>query len=191
MSFVLTLCSGCASFNVGTEFSSEALSNSNNGVAFISLKEKCAEDNLRLQFRIRNVGSHQIYDVGYSMVDMLFIEPGIYYIDYIKLITYASNNVETIRDLPGGGLDSNGVVKYGAFEVVANQVYFIGDIIYSEESQEFVQKLDRTLIDIQLKDKEYKVLLENMKPGKFYKAGSIIYRDKNDNYKISDKKAIK
>jgi hypothetical protein len=190
---IMILFSGCSSFNVGESFTSEIWNQSNKykGVVFISLKEKdLSGQEQRLNFSIINVGSHQNYSVGYSTVDMLFVQPGIYYIDHVRLVTHKSNNVSTIRELPQGGIDSNGIIKYGAFEVVAGQVYIIGDMIYSEKSEDFVQKINRTSFEPHLQDKEYQILLNSMKPGKFYKAGSIIYRDRNGNYKISDKKVI-
>jgi hypothetical protein len=183
---------GCTTFNVGLDFTPEAWSVSSYGIVFISLKEKDPSgQDFRLMFDIRNVGSNNRYTVGYSEVDMLFIEPGLYYIDNVKLITHRSNNVEVRRDLPSPGLDVDGVVQYGAFEVIAKQVYFVGDITYSEKSNEFVQTRNYDSLKSQLQGKEYQVLFDNMKPGKFYKPGSLIYRDNNGHYKISDKKTVK
>ena len=206
--FVGILCSGCQS---GPTYNAKNLSQANKGTVFFAI----TEDGASLYFRIKkleskkSLASKQVtsdftYSVQsnegfmfngcplYKTKNMLILDPGIYYIDCISLKTQSSllSNTIITRWLDAPGI-INGVIKYGAFEVVANEVHFIGNLVYSESSNSLNLNVDRQMIDKQLlSNSKCKLLLENMKMGTFYNSDSVIYKDENENYKILSKEKI-
>ena len=204
------LCSGCQSINTKEVYSPEKLSQLNKGVAFFAITENGSS----LFFRMKKLESEKslaskqvrsdstyfvesnegfIFDGAplYTTKNMLVLDPGIYYIDYIRLKTDSSflSSTRTSRWLDSPGI-SNGIIRYGAFEVLASQIHFIGNLVYSEKSNSFNLNVDRQMIDKQLNDTKYKSLLDNIKIGKFYRSGSVVYKDETGNYQILSKEKV-
>jgi hypothetical protein len=208
---LLILCSGCQSFNVGEPYSPEKIGKLNKGIAFLSVSEKGTS----LFFQIKKLESPKIvkdrpvrsdttYSVDSSLMDrgpcyrtknMLFLDPGLYYIDVIMLKSQTKLDsklkLNTVyRWLRPPGIIDN-TIKYGAFEILQNQVLYIGNLEYAEKINKLVLNTDLKLIDKQLSSHDdYRMLLTNMKIGKFYKSGSTIYLDKKGDYKVLEKDEI-
>jgi hypothetical protein len=206
----LVFCSGCRSYNVGEGYSPEKFNQLNKGIAFFAITEGICSLSFEIKklesekvITSRQVKSNTIYSVdsnegfmidggpSYTTKNMLFLDPGLYYIDYISLRTSRSflTSTTTSRWFPSPGID-DGVIKYGAFEILPNQVHFIGNLVYSEKSNSFRLDIDRRIIDKQLNNSKYNHLFDSMKIGKFYKSGSIVYKDKNGDYKVFRKEEL-
>jgi hypothetical protein len=191
---MLLLCSGCASFQ-GSKFTPEKFAEGQKGVVFISL----IENEISLYFEIKNAKTGNKYSIAsnqgffhgtgggplYTSKNMLFLDPGIYYIDCVELLTTVNNIGIIDRSLPSPGLEESGIVKYGAFEVKPAQVSYIGNLIYSPRG--FAEVLDYELLRKQLSTNlKYQILLDKVQPVTFYGAGSIIYHNENGNTEIID-----
>jgi hypothetical protein len=179
------LYSGCYSDRAAT-YRPEKLKKLNKGVVFLSM----TWDDSSLSFEIKKLGSNKGIKIPrartgplYKTRNILFLDPGLYYINYIKL------NEDGTYYLPAPGINNN-VVEYGAFEVSANQVYFFGNLTYSDDSHKFTLSQDRKLIDTQLNQPMYKDLFDNIKIGKFYQRGSLINQNDDRSYQILDKQKI-
>ncbi|AIF81947.1 hypothetical protein I862_06965 [endosymbiont of Acanthamoeba sp. UWC8] len=118
--------------------------------------------------------------VNYYAQNMLFLEPGLYYID-------------EITPRPGGRYFSspgykNGKIMYGAFEVKAGQVISLGSIDISDGKLKFIREDEK--IKKELHAEGYDELAANMKPGIFYEGGSAIKVHKNGQFNILPKAVI-
>ncbi|MBA8666358.1 hypothetical protein H1Q59_00380 [Holosporaceae bacterium 'Namur'] len=120
-------------------------------------------------------------EVNYYARDMLFLEPGLYYID-------------GIRPGLGGGWYfpspgyKNGKIMYSAFEVKAGQVISLGSIDSSNGILKFIREDEK--IKRELNAEGYGELAASMKPGIFYAGGSIIKFHKNGQFNILPKTVI-
>lgn len=111
------------------------------------------------------------------------LEPGIYYISYATGQDYSFIYNTTLA-----GITPEGRIVYGAFEVKAGEVLYIGNIIFNwfspKQLVEVSGDVDQTKTDLLHSDSQYKHLVAKMKRGKFYPLGTTIYVDNNGNFKI-------
>ena len=183
--FLAIILSSCASHLIKPipNYSPECFFHPDNkkGIVFLSI----TEDGVSLPFEIKKLdetvpyivrGSHNIFGSNlpsYNKKNLLLLDPGIYYIDYISLLEI--NN--TTRWFPSPGLeirDGIGMVKYGMFEVIANQVLFLGNINYTMNGLEL--QTNTSLLEKQLAESsDHKILLTKLTQGKLYTKGSAIY----------------
>jgi hypothetical protein len=194
------LCSACASNE--SRFTPEKFAEGKKGVVFMSI----IEDGVSLHFKIKNAESNDVYSISsnrgllsdggplYTTKNMLFLNPGVYYIDYIELLPISSYNPfsgtssVSYRSLPSPGLEEDGTVKYGAFKIRQNEVHYIGNIDLYKSS---VPILDYELLKKQLdKNPKYQILLDKVRPGNFYNGGSIIYRNQEGSSEIINQDTV-
>ncbi len=122
------------------------------------------------------------------------LDPGIYYISCLgQTRNYVSHQhgmqtVQTYTEYTdGAGISPDGYIKYGAFEVKAGDVLFLGNIDYIWDQKRLVNindNLPQTKIKLLQSNSPYKSLVQNMKKAKFYQAKSRVYLDKYGSLKI-------
>jgi hypothetical protein len=106
---------------------------------------------------------------------MLFLEPGLYYLDAIYLGMEGSN----FETLPAPGYAHN-MIKYGAFEVQAGKVIALGSLIVDKTFMTTIRFMrEDGIIKNELREKGYPEIAEQMEPGQFYESGSILMQKEN------------
>ena len=129
-------------------------------------------------------------DVNYD-VDMLFLEPGLYFIERIDFAPIYYYGSIRSRSVGPPAYNKLGEITLGAFEVKAGEVIGLGDLqFYSPAGYEYTGKVLGPKL-IREDKKMRKELIEaghidianKLKPGVFYEPGSLFntYKDKKGN----------
>ena len=203
------LCSACTTGRKCEKYTDARFEDGDKGVVLFSVIANARS----LEFIVRKAGDSKVSytirsgeglfgilasaDPQYDSNNLLFLEPGIYYVDYIQLLDTGGQRMW----LPSPGL-KNGLVQYGAFEVVAKKVFAIDSLVCntpklsgilsraSDGEINFVSKDYGALIHEQLKKSQYQNLLSHMEKGMLYERGSIVYKDKSGKFRILSKQEV-
>lgn len=110
--------------------------------------------------------------VPYTYAESIYtIAPGQYYISFVEYQNQ-SNMYHTINP----GLNSNGSVAYGAFDIKPGAVLYLGDISCTWKSRNQIKKLsvvdNLTEVKLNLLAAGYKDLSEKIETAKFYPSGT-------------------
>lgn len=134
-----------------------------------------------------------LWNVDFSFKNAFYmLEPGIYYISYAATSIASGTYLTTYyTSLPG--LTPEGKVVYGAFEVRAGDVAFLGNLmmstagIYQASADMFsvTGTVEEATNEILNSNVEHKELAKKLRKITFYPTGSKIYRDKNGGYTLS------
>lgn len=112
--------------------------------------------------------------IPYSYADSIYtIAPDVYYISFIEY-----QNEATMYHTVAPGIDKQGMVTYGAFDIKPGAVLYLGDINCTWKTRNQIQKINVTdkLADVKqnLITAGYQHLAEKIKTAKFYPAGTNI-----------------
>ena len=196
---LLTL-NSCMSFQNETDYDAEEFTKGKKGLVFLSFQEWGKD----LYMTLRKAGTEKYYSINGSndgfftttpnYGKFFMLDPGLYYIDSVQLNTTSSGNFTTYRKLLSPGTQDN-IVKYGAFRVYANKVHYFDTISYLD-GRPFSYKNNLAESKKALQEGEadgeesYKNLLKNIKRSKFYKRGSLLYKNKENRYALIDSETV-
>lgn len=112
--------------------------------------------------------------IPYTYADSIYtIAPGVYYISFIEY-----QNESTMYHTITPGIDKQGMVTYGAFDIKPGAVLYLGDISCTWKGRNQVQKLNVThnLVEVKqnLISAGYQKLAEKIDTAKFYSSGTNI-----------------
>lgn len=112
--------------------------------------------------------------VPYTYADSIYtIAPGVYYISFIEY-----QNEAAMYHTMTPGIDKQGMVTYGAFDIKPGAVLYLGDISCTWKGRNQIQKLNVThnLVEVKqnLISAGYKKLAEKIDTAKFYPSGTNI-----------------
>ena len=189
--FFLSL-SGCVSF---TDFGSEEFKQENKAVVFLSFQE----DQTDLFFKLTNAKTGRTYKApsyecrGFSNVPRgtkyTILNPGIYSIHEVNLLTRYHGDYHTNRMLLPPGVDNN-YVKYGAFKVEAGDVLYFDSITYHDGSAFTYENELEDVKEFLEEEEELAHLIPQIKQGKFYKRGSLLYKDDKGQYVLVESELV-
>ncbi len=195
LSILCMLCVGCSGSTLPKYDPDKGLNDKHKAIINLTVKD----DVVRIAKFDENYNNpnvkpieHTMFGTGHLKNAFYTIDPGIYYISYVKT-TVDSYNYSTIYSTTLPGLTAEGRVVYGAFEVKAGDIAFLGVLnsylTSSRENNEaglFFVEADLEYAKKQmLKSKKYKPLIDKLHKIQFYPRSSRIYRDKNGKYKLS------
>lgn len=112
--------------------------------------------------------------IPYTYADSIYtIAPDVYYISFVEY-----QNESTMYHTTIPGLDNQGVLTYGAFDIKPGAVLYLGDINCTWKGRNQIQKLNVTdkLADVKqnLITAGYPKLAEKIETAKFYPSGTNI-----------------
>lgn len=127
--------------------------------------------------------------------NFLFLKPGIYYIDFIQLLSEDYILYHMNYSCVAPGCKDNAII-YGAFEVKAGDVLNLGTFVVkhdygSRNSQFFHEYGNIKQIKSYLFEKNKPHFAERVKNGKFFMKGSAIDKDEDGNNKIISQQELK
>lgn len=131
------------------------------------------------------VGGHS--EVNYISGNMLYLDPGLYYIDYVNLMSESSGYYIYHRWYPSPGITKDHYIRYGAFFVEAGKVVSLGRFTLPK----FHRKDDLDALKEQLRKSKYAFLADLVTKGTFYARGSLVTEDKKGHIKVVDAKIVK
>lgn len=191
----MTGCGGGYKYKKIEPYSPESFAQGKKGIVFFDIAEGGLNKNASLSYILikleeRDVRYRVNVNSGFSDLfsfkafkrnasqSLLYLDPGIYYIDYISLLeTY-----NTTRWLPSPGYKDN-YFLYGAFEVKPGQVTNMGQLIINSELK-FNHISNTDLVKKQLIENKKGELVDKVIDGNFYQRGSVVFRDKDEHYKL-------
>lgn len=139
----------------------------------------------RKQFKLSGVTKLYSLHLGSYRQTVFVTEPGVY---FISGASYKVGNVQYVTALDG--ITPEGTIIYGAFEVKAGEVVYIGDLKFNwhKNSPKFIEtssQFTTVVRDLEASSK-YRDLAPKLKPAKFYPSGSKISMDEKGNVTISN-----
>lgn len=138
---------------------------------------------------------HDYYITGYTKNLIFFdksydkcfysLEPGIYYIS-----SASHSDASFTYNTTLAGITPEGRIVYGAFEVKAGEVLYIGNINFNWNSKGSLVtvsgSLNKAKKELMDSNSKYKNLASKMKYGSFYPAGSLVHVDKNGKFYLEE-----
>ena len=190
LSVVLSSCGGYK-YHKMEPYTHESFAQGKKGVVFFDIAEgnaslsyilvKLEEKDIRYRVDV-NSGFSDLFSFKAfkrnATQSLLYLDPGIYYIDYISLL----DTYNATRWLPSPGYKDN-YFLYGAFEIKSGQVVNIGQLVINGELK-FNHVRDTGLVKKQLIENKKEELAGKVMKGNFYQRGSVVFRDKDGHYKL-------
>jgi len=194
ISLVLSSCGGYK-YQKMESYTQESFAQGKKGVVFFDIAEGSLSKNASLSYILVKLEEKDIrymvnVNSGFSdffslkafkrnaAQSLLYLDPGIYYIDYISLL----DTYNATRWLPSPGYKDN-YFLYGAFEIKSGQVVNIGQLVINGELK-FNHTSDIDLVKKQLIENKKGELAGKIIDGNFYQRGSVVFRDKDKHYKL-------
>lgn len=176
-------------------FSVESFETKKKGVVFLALTEETSaflmgKKLISIPFHVRKFGDVQdlpyvisaafdpiwsgYSEVNYVSGNMLYLDPGLYYIDYVKLPVKSYGYYKKHRWYPSPGITKKNFIRYGAFFVEAGKVLSLGQISVPG----FHHKDDIDTVKSQLSKSKYAYLAPLVSKGTLYKCGSLVSQNR-------------
>lgn len=142
-------------------------------------------DDQRKEYKLRGITKLWSLPLGSYRQVVFVAEPGIYFISKAGYVI--ANTHYRTQD---SGLTSTQEIVYGAFEVKAGDVAYIGDLKFNWHTQDHlidvVNRYEAVANDLCASSK-YRDLVHKLKPSKFYAPGSVIQVNANGVAQLSSK----
>lgn len=209
--FVATLISGCLTTYSPDSYDSKVFSSGTKGIAVLQVTQYSPhfleKTNFSLTYHLKKLGDDKKYIIhsrnsflpGISnehdyASSVMMLDPGIYYIDFIRLI----NQDSFMRWYPGPGIkllsSKDGTKKYiiqmGAFEVKPGKVSYFGYLNLESSGKlpfKITNEIDKARADIN--KNEQGEISNKLEFQPFYQAGSVLV-EKNGHMSIIRREEI-
>ncbi|MBA4318101.1 MAG: hypothetical protein C0412_06850 [Flavobacterium sp.] len=190
------LLSSCVSNEI-IHFNPEELGNSNKSIVFFDVVEQQSGKWLTLPYELvrldpEKMTFYSIFNnssVSHKNIksygsNLLYLEPGIYYIGCASLLNYGDLKV----NLVGPGCE-NGIIKYAAFEVKPREVISLGRLICFYNYRAYYRyENDFDDVKKQLQARGKFDLANRLKEGILFEAGSVIDKDEKGKLFLTTRK---
>jgi hypothetical protein len=202
---ISTLISGCSIIPSVDTYDPNVFSSGSKGVAILRVSEHASylsnETDMSLTYNIKRIGDDQAarknalnsfipgsFNYHDYTNDVMMLDPGIYYIDFLQLDQKHRNQDGVIPAYQGPGitkLQGDSTDKYrveiGAFEVKPGKVTYFGHASLSESANlPFTIKNELDKVKAELKKGALNELSDKIEPGQFIQTGNVII-DKSGN----------
>lgn len=207
--FIALFLSGCGYRGLPFKYNAESFANNKKGIVLVRVSERepstsPVPTDVNLAYHLRKMGQEAEGDYiilpgvenRYNYAEnMLMLDPGIYYFDYIRLLSTGS----LLYWCPSPGMravtaeedEDRFVVQYGAFEVKPGKVIYLGHLNMKAGLKDLpfkvIDEIDQARMD--LNKKGHTVLAQKLEPAEFYQRGSL-YVVKNGAVQIISRKKL-